>query len=110
MVQHIGGFPNTQPVIRLNINLEHHKLVDDFLQPFVHNPCVDDEYYNNLEFSNGTNTWDYHYFLNNLYIHQLGDGSAESPKYVWDYFCQPFTSVLYDEPNAKVTFTTYYTD
>jgi len=26
------GFPNTQPVIRLNINEEHHKLVDDFLQ------------------------------------------------------------------------------
>ena len=33
------GFPNTQPVIRLNINLEHHKLVDDFLQghPLVEN-------------------------------------------------------------------------
>lgn len=33
------GFPNTQPVIRLNINLEHHKLVDEFLQghPLVEN-------------------------------------------------------------------------
>ena len=33
------GFPNTQPVIRLNINLEHHKLVDDFLlnHPLVKN-------------------------------------------------------------------------
>tara|TARA_R100000231_G_scaffold126500_1_gene97084 strand:- start:2937 stop:3644 length:708 start_codon:yes stop_codon:yes gene_type:complete len=25
------GFPNTSPVIRLNINMEHHKLVDEFL-------------------------------------------------------------------------------
>ena len=31
------GFPNTQPVIRLNINLEHHKLVDDFL---INHPLV----------------------------------------------------------------------
>ena len=33
------GFPNTQPVIRLNINLPHHKLVDDFLQghPLIEN-------------------------------------------------------------------------
>ena len=33
------GFPNTQPVIRLNINLEHHKLVDEFLNghPLVEN-------------------------------------------------------------------------
>ena len=31
------GFPNTSPVIRLDINLEHHKLVDDFL---VNHPLV----------------------------------------------------------------------
>ena len=33
------GFPNTRPVIRLDINQEHHKLVDDFLitHPLVKN-------------------------------------------------------------------------
>jgi len=31
------GFPNTHPVIRLDINLEHHKLVDDFL---INHPLV----------------------------------------------------------------------
>ena len=31
------GFPNTHPVIRLNINLDHHKLVDDFL---INHPLV----------------------------------------------------------------------
>ena len=31
------GFPNTNPVIRLDINQEHHKLVDDFL---VNHPLV----------------------------------------------------------------------